>query len=203
MQSPPLPAGFYQYRVSAQGPVCGNKMTEQNEKKSEKTKDYKKLARIKSIIFMVLAVVILGGIWLNEKKPFAPEPRENVSASFGTLQVQEDGEYSDRDHVALYLHTYGKLPSNYITKTKAKEAGWNAEEGNLREVLPGRSIGGGKFLNEEGLLPEKDGREWKECDIDYTGGQRNGKRIVYSNDGLIYYTDDHYESFTLLYGEEP
>ena len=119
--------------------------------------------------------------------------------SSGDISVFEDGTYADKDHVALYLHLYQKLPANYISKTKAKKAGWDAEKGNLWDVCPGKSIGGGTFYNDDGLLPEKGGRTWKECDIDYAGGYRGAKRICYSNDGLIFYTDDHYQSFTQLY----
>ena len=80
--------------------------------------------------------------------------------------------------------------------------GWDSKKGNLDEVAPGKSIGGNKFGNREGLLPEKKGRTYYECDIDYNGGYRGGKRIVYSSDGLIYYTEDHYNSFELLYTSE-
>ena len=120
-------------------------------------------------------------------------------ASAPGVSVSEDGAYTDKDHVALYLHLYQKLPANYISKTKAKKAGWDAEKGNLWDVCPGKSIGGGTFYNDDSLLPEKSGRTWKECDIDYAGGYRGAKRICYSNDGLIFYTDDHYQSFTQLY----
>ena len=120
-------------------------------------------------------------------------------ASAPDVSVSEDGTYTDRDHVALYLHLYQKLPANYVSKTKAKKAGWDAEKGNLWDVCPGKSIGGGTFYNDDGLLPEKSGRTWKECDIDYAGGYRGAKRICYSSDGLIFYTDDHYQSFTQLY----
>lgn len=138
----------------------------------------------------------------KETEPPTETTSETTSAETeASITVTEDGEYSDKDHVALYIHTYGKLPSNYISKTKAKKQGWEATEGNLWEVLPGKSIGGGPFGNNEGILPEKDGRSYKECDIDYDGGGRNAKRIVFSNDGLIYYTDDHYNTFELLYGE--
>ena len=78
--------------------------------------------------------------------------------------------------------------------------GW--EGGSLEPYAPGRCIGGSRFGNHEGLLPEKDGRTYQECDIDTLGADKRGaKRIVYSNDGLIYYTEDHYGSFELLYGE--
>lgn len=101
--------------------------------------------------------------------------------------------------MALYIHTYGTVPSNYVTKTKARKAGWVSSKGNLWDVLPGKSIGGGGFENDDNLLPDAPGRKWFECDIDYEGGFRNAKRIVYSNDGLIYYTDDHYKTFEQLY----
>lgn len=113
--------------------------------------------------------------------------------------VTEDGEYSDKEHVALYIHTYGHLPSNYISKTKARKAGWDSSEGNLWDVLPGKSIGGSEFYNDEGMLPDARGRRWTECDIDYGGGFRGAKRIVFSNDGLVFYTDDHYKTFEQLY----
>lgn len=116
--------------------------------------------------------------------------------------IDEDGHYTSKDEVALYIHTYGKLPNNYITKGEAKKLGWDSKKGNLFEVTDGKSIGGDKFSNREGKLPKEDGRKWYECDIDYDGGHRGAKRIVYSNDGLIYYTDDHYETFTLLYEGE-
>ncbi|MBO6089461.1 MAG: ribonuclease, partial [Lachnospiraceae bacterium] len=95
---------------------------------------------------------------------------------------------------------YNHLPSNYITKKEAQNLGWDASQGkHLNKVAPGKSIGGDKFGNREGLLPKKDGRVYYECDIDYKKGSRNAKRIVFSNDGLIYYTEDHYETYELLY----
>lgn len=112
----------------------------------------------------------------------------------------EDGVYTSKDDVALYIHIYGKLPGNFITKREAQQLGWSG--GSLEDYAPGKCIGGGKFGNYEGLLPEKKGRVYHECDIDTLGKKSRGaKRIVYSNDGLIYYTGDHYESFELLYGE--
>ena len=116
--------------------------------------------------------------------------------------IDEDGTYTSKEDVALYIYTYEHLPSNYITKKEAKSLGWVSSEGNLWEVAPGMSIGGDYFGNYEGILPEEEDRDYYECDIDFDGTYRNAKRIVYSNDGLIYYTEDHYESFDLLYGEE-
>lgn len=115
--------------------------------------------------------------------------------------LDPDGTYTTKDDVALYIYLYGCLPNNFITKKEAQALGW--EGGSLEPYAPGMCIGGSYFGNYEGLLPEKDGREYTECDIDTLGAKSRGpKRIVFSNDGLIYYTDDHYESFTLLYGEE-
>lgn len=113
--------------------------------------------------------------------------------------VEEDGIYSTPDLVAAYIHTFNKLPSNFITKDEASKLGWVSSEGNLWDVTDEMSIGGDKFGNREGLLPKKNGRQWYECDVNYYGGYRGDERIVYSNDGLIYYTDDHYVSFTQLY----
>ena len=116
--------------------------------------------------------------------------------------LDPDGVYTSKEDVALYLHLYGELPSNFITKSEAGDLGWQASKGNLWEVTDQKSIGGDRFGNREGLLPKKSGRQYYECDINYEGGYRGAERIVYSNDGLVYYTPDHYESFEPLYGEE-
>ena len=101
------------------------------------------------------------------------------------------------------INVYNANKANgYITKAEAYDLGWDSKKGNLWDVAPGMSIGGDYFGNYEGLLPESDDRDYYECDIDFDGTYRNEKRIVYSNDGLIYYTEDHYETFELLYGEE-
>lgn len=116
-----------------------------------------------------------------------------------SLSLAACGSYTSKEDVALYLHTYGELPSNFISKTKASEAGWNPQEGNLDKVCPGKSIGGSVFYNDDGALPDAPGRTWHECDINYQGGHRGPERIVYSNDGLVYYTPDHYQTFEQLY----
>ncbi len=121
------------------------------------------------------------------------------SAQGAGVVVEESGTYTSKDEVAAYIHEFGHLPSNYISKSKAKKAGWVANKGNLDEVLPGMSIGGSEFYNDEGVLPDAPGRTWTECDINYEGGYRGAERIVFSNDGLIFYTNDHYKSFEQLY----
>ena len=135
-------------------------------------------------------------------EPIAPPEIVEDTLLEHSTDISEDGTYTTKDEVAAYLYTYGHLPSNFITKKEAKKLGWVSSEGNLDEVAPGMSIGGDYFGNYEGNLPEAKGRDYYECDIDFDGTYRNAKRIVYSSDGLIYYTEDHYETFELLYGEE-
>lgn len=114
----------------------------------------------------------------------------------------EDGYYTSKEEVSLYLVTYHRLPNNYITKDEAEELGWDNDKGNLWDVTDKMSIGGDRFYNREGLLPKDNEIIYYECDIDYEGGFRNAKRIVYSSEWAVYYTDNHYDSFELLYEGE-
>lgn len=138
----------------------------------------------------------------EKQVPEDQEAESEVQESLLEAEITEDGTYTSKEEVAGYIVLYGYLPDNFITKKEAKALGWVSSEGNLGEVAPGKSIGGDYFGNFEGSLPEKEGRDYHECDIDSDGGYRGAKRIVYSNDGLVYYTEDHYETFELLYGEE-
>lgn len=141
-----------------------------------------------------------GGAELPEIKDAPEEPGGAAVETPSKAPIDEDGVYDSKEDVALYIHTYGRLPSNYVTKKEAEEAGWSG--GSLEKYLPGKCIGGSRFGNYEGLLPDRDGRRWTECDIGTLGrSSRGAERIVFSNDGLIYYTGDHYETFELLYGE--
>lgn len=128
----------------------------------------------------------------------APETEETPEEEPG---VTEDGWYNTRDEVAEYLHLYNRLPGNYKTKKEAQAAGWSG--GSVEPYTgEGTAIGGDRFGNREGLLPKAKGRQYTECDIDTVGKKSRGaKRIIFSNDGLIYYTEDHYNTFELLYGE--
>ena len=158
---------------------------------------------IKKLWALISSVIVIGaflvGYLIGKINPpdnpiIDPDPVVEVT-------VREDGIYDSKEEVALYLITFNKLPGNYITKNEARKAGW--EGGSVEPFYPGCCIGGDSFANREGLLPKKKGRSYKECDINTLGkGTRGDERIIYSNDGLIYYTDDHYESFVLLYGEE-
>ena len=133
-----------------------------------------------------------------EDTTVADDPEDTTGA---VPAIDEEGFYYSAEDVALYLYTYGRLPENFITKSEARKLGW--EGGSVEKYAPDCAIGGDKFGNREELLPVASGRQYYECDIDTHGeNSRGAKRIVFSNDGLIYYTDDHYESFVLLYGEE-
>ena len=103
--------------------------------------------------------------------------------------------YYDVANVVLYLEVYNELPPNYITKSEAQALGW--EGGSVEKYKEGAAIGGDTFGNREGLLPAADGRKYTECDIDTHGySSRGSRRLVFSNDGLYFYTSNHYESFS-------
>ena len=150
----------------------------------------KLLALLVGIVFLTIVAMGCGkNITINSSDSILPQ---------GTVQIEEKGVYTSRDDVALYLHTYNKLPSNFITKQTAMKLGWTHKR-TLDEVAPGKSIGGNKFGNFEGRLPIVAGRTYRECDIDYIKGNRGSKRIIFSNDGNIYYSGDHYKNFEKLY----
>ena len=120
---------------------------------------------------------------------------KTITVDAADYDVEEGGRYDTMEEVAIYLTFFDELPENYITKKEAQALGWDNRKGNLWKVADGCSIGGDRFGNYEGLLPDAKGRRWTECDIGFDGGYRNGQRIVFSNDSLIYYTADHYQSF--------
>jgi len=142
---------------------------------------------------LLLAIAVITGCGQTNSSNAKP-----TSSQTTQIAVEESGTYTDKDHVAAYIHKFKKLPSNYITKKEAQKLGWK-EGGTLDKVAPGKSIGGDHFGNFEKQVPDKQGRKWTECDIDYTKGNRGAKRIVFSNDGLIYYSDNHYKNFVKLY----
>lgn len=164
------------------------------------------------ILAAVLLVNGMGGA--SPEAPELPDVSENLGFSqqfhedetvsgevSEEASIDEDGWFYSVELVALYLQTYGRLPDNFITKDEARKLGWDG--GSVEDYAPGYAIGGDKFGNREGALPTAKGRQYFECDIDTDGrNSRGAKRIVYSNDGLIFYTEDHYETFELLFGEE-
>ena len=164
------------------------------------------LSRIKPLLSLVVITLLLTSFFTGCVTA-QPVERENVKKTTSaqktqkTKTIDKNGSYTSKDDVALYIHTYGELPKNFITKKEAERLGWDG--GPLEPYAPGKSIGGSYFGNYEGKLPKKKGRTYYECDIDTKGKRSRGpKRIVYSTDGLIYYTPNHYETFELLYGEE-
>lgn len=147
--------------------------------------------------YIVPVLILLAfAVFIFPNLPIVDEP------VIGIESLDENSSYTSKEDVAAYIDEYGKLPPNFITKTEATELGWESSKGNLWDVAEGMSIGGDRFGNREGLLPSKSGRLYYECDINYKGGYRGAERIVFSNDGLIFYTDDHYETFVQLYGED-
>ncbi len=131
----------------------------------------------------------------NNNAPQTTQRKTTAAQTQNSSGIREDGSYYSKDDVALYIHTYGRLPSNFITKKEAQALGW--EGGSLDEIAPGKAIGGDYFGNYEGLLPKG---SYHECDINTNGRRSRGaERIIYSSDGRIYYTSNHYESFTQLY----
>ncbi len=134
----------------------------------------------------------------EESVPDAEPAQDEEPVQDTESKLDPDGVYTSKEDVALYLHLYGELPQNFMTKSEARELGWSG--GGLDRYADGMCIGGDRFGNYEGLLPEG---SYHECDVDTLhADSRGAKRIIYSDDGRIYYTEDHYESFTLLYGEE-
>jgi guanyl-specific ribonuclease Sa len=169
----------------------------------------KKRSPLLLLAILLLIALLLGGCGQNATAPATPKaPMANTQSIQQTAApeenkeeqaIQEDGYYTTKEDVAAYLVRFGKLPPNFITKKEAQALGWPG--GDLRPYAQNRCIGGDRFYNYEGLLPKKTGRIYYDCDIDTLDASSRGpKRIVHSNDGLIYYTPDHYESFELLEG---
>lgn len=167
--------------------ITGTQSQKKHKQKNNKSKKHKKQSQESS------------SETLEETSPESESTQESETAESRGASVEENGNYTSKDDVALYIHTYKKLPVNYITKAQAQKMGWDPEKGNLSDVLPGMSIGGSAFGNYEGNLPRASGRRYFECDIDYDGGYRGPKRLIYSNDGLVFYTEDHYKTFEQLY----
>ena len=156
-------------------------------------------ALIVLMLMMLTAVLMLASCDTEQggsEESGKTEQEEEQSGSSGekTGGIKKNGTYDQKDDVAEYLSIYKKLPKNYIKKEEAKRLGWSG--GSVERVAPGKAIGGDHFGNYEKKLPNKKGRSYYECDIDTLGKKNRGpKRIIYSDDGLIYYTGDHYDTF--------
>ena len=156
----------------------------------------------KSNIIIILLLVAIGLLLYNncnrEASPTtAPAEKKENAEGIGKREgsSNEIDDLTKEAVVVPYVKSHGKLPEYYITKKEAREKGWEASSGNLCDVLPGRAIGGDFFSNREGILPEKPGRKWFEADLNYNCGRRNADRLVFSSDGLVFVTHDHYKTF--------
>lgn len=152
------------------------------------------------IIQLVLLVVLIVGISYMQKNNSDKKSKNQTEQSLQNKRASATSEHdinklTKEDIVVDYIKTNGKLPDYYLTKQEAQKRGWVAVKGNLCEVLPGKAIGGDYFGNREGLLPSKNGRKYYEADLNYNCGKRNSDRLIYSSDGLIFITKDHYKSF--------
>lgn len=147
-----------------------------------------------NLLNILLAVVVLVALAI-----FAPELLPTTLTNEAPVSVEAGTPIIEPQAIADYLFEHGNLPDNFITKKEAEKRGWNSGRNDLSDVAPGMSIGGDHFGNYQKVLPEKKGRTWKECDCYYKAGARNAYRICFSNDGLVYYSDDHYQSFTQLF----
>lgn len=152
------------------------------------------MKKFKSYIYLLLVgILFLTGC--SEDISLDIEEFGSQEIADEQLVIDENSEYNDLENVVLYIEEYGKLPSNYISKKEAKNLGWISKEGNLWDVAQGKSIGGDYFGNYEEKLPKVEKRKYYECDINYNGGYRGQERLIYSNDGVFYYTNDHYNNF--------
>lgn len=130
------------------------------------------------------------------------ETQEPTEVGEEQTEVEFELPVTDPQQIVNYLAIYGELPENFITKNEAKKLGWDSRYNYVGEVAPGKSIGGDHFGNYEGQLPSKKGRTWYECDANYRGKKRGAERVLFSSDGLYFYTNDHYSTFTQLFPED-
>ena len=165
------------------------------------------LRGIKRALAMLLALLLAASLALGA---LAEDWRDLLRGAFGLSDdtaVEAPAEaqaepITDPQEIVNSLDRYGHLPDNFITKNEARALGWDSSYNYVGDVAPGKSIGGDRFGNYEGLLPERKGRQWYECDTGYKGKKRGPTRLLYSSDGLYYYTDDHYRTFKQMYPED-
>jgi len=150
----------------------------------------------KVVIALLLALVaVVAGLQLRPTT--APGSLGSVLSNPSATDTNKDiSSLTAQQNVVSYLQQHHRLPDYYITKKQARSQGWDARSGNLCQVLPGKAIGGDVFSNREGRLPNAAQRQWREADINYQCGHRQSDRLLYSNDGLIYVTTDHYQNMT-------
>lgn len=147
----------------------------------------------KSLVGLIAAVLLVVG-WATGILP-GEQIQGTDYAVTTAIHETVSAPITEPQAIADYIFQHGCLPDNFITKAEAERLGWDKETNYVGDVAPGKSIGGDRFGNYEGLLPKASGRTYYEADCYYDGTERGACRIVFSNDGLVYYTADHYESF--------
>lgn len=128
-----------------------------------------------------------------------------MSAAVGVTPTPvPEGPITDPQGIADWLFSHDMtLPDNFITKREARALGWDPSWNYVGDVAPGMSIGGDRFGNYEGKLPEGWGVYYWEADCYYKGKKRNAHRVIYSSEGRVWYTGDHYNTFTELFPSTP
>ena len=165
------------------------------------------LVFLAGLLFALTSMAAPDGGTAAEKRRRAtatPTAQADDSGALPTPSPVPEGPIIEPQAIADWLFSHDMtLPENFITKRQARDLGWDSSYNYVSDVAPGKSIGGDRFGNYEELLPTARGRQYYECDCYYTGGRRSAYRVVYSNDGLVYYTEDHYQTFTQLFPSVP
>lgn len=152
--------------------------------------------RIISIIICAIAAIILLYKLSVTKNDQSSQSIVNTGVQKNDTDTSTDiSVLTNEKAVVSYVKQHHCLPDCYITKREARERGWNPAQGNICDVLPGRAIGGDRFGNRGHSLPDVPGRKWFEADINFDCGRRNADRLLFSSDGLVYVTKDHYRTF--------
>ncbi|MFZ4929872.1 ribonuclease domain-containing protein [Chryseobacterium sp. Mn2064] len=162
--------------------------------------------KIRSVFFICLgllfgmSVMYIYKNFIADKNPAKTETVHYGSTSTenqygsGNFEGQNSIEELTKEGTVInYVKKNHHLPDYYITKNEARRQGWDPSKGNLCEAVPGKAIGGDKFGNREGRLP--DGEKYFEADVNYHCGGRNADRIIYTENGDVYLTKNHYKSF--------
>ena len=161
-----------------------------------------------AIVLLLAAVLLVACCTADaseiakKKKNTATPPAVETAAAQATPAPEEEkepGPEEEAQRLADYIFEHGELPDNFVTKKEAQAMGWHTKYRYVGDIRPGLCIGGDYFGNYEGNLPVVKGRKYYEADCFYQGGPRNEYRIIYSTDGHVWYTGDHYTTFTELF----
>lgn len=160
----------------------------------------------KNILILIIGLIIgafamhLFKTYKIEKRSEAPNAvsvnsefkDENSRTSFNE-NGKDISELTNETMVINYVKSHHELPDYYITKAEARQQGWQPSQGNLCDVLPGKAIGGDHFSNREKKFPK--GEQYFEADVNYNCGNRGADRIVFTKNGDVWLTHDHYKTF--------